>query len=283
MGLRGGPSRAAALPSPISAMIPPTPPIKELQAPKDWRVVEFVSDLHLRREEPETVAAFRRYLHESAADAIFLLGDIFEVWVGDDSMDEPGSFEAECGGMLAQAARQRPMFFMHGNRDFLVGAHFEKRSGVRLLGDPTVLALGGKRWLLSHGDALCLDDTEYQKFRAVARDPQWQAQFLSLPLAVRRAQGQSARQQSEARKHSAQAFYADVDSAAALQWLRSAGSQVLIHGHTHRPADHDMRGSGGEKAKRVVLSDWDLDATPPRAQILRLTRGTLERIDFVPK
>ncbi|MBF5005715.1 UDP-2,3-diacylglucosamine diphosphatase [Diaphorobacter caeni] len=258
------------------------PAISELVAPADWRVVEFISDLHLQREEPATVAAFGRYLRDSTADAVFMLGDLFEVWVGDDSLDEAGSFEAECCAAIAQAAKERPLFFMHGNRDFLVGPHFAGSTGVRLLQDPTVLDFAGDRWLLSHGDALCLDDVEYQKFRAVARNPQWQAQLLSLPLAARRAQGKSARAQSEARKHSPEAFYGDVDTAMALQWLAAAGSRTLIHGHTHRPAEHVLRGEDGTQARRVVLSDWDLAASPPRAEVMRLSSEGLERVPLAP-
>ncbi|QNP49241.1 UDP-2,3-diacylglucosamine diphosphatase [Diaphorobacter aerolatus] len=257
------------------------PSFQEIIAPGEWRSVEFVSDLHLQREEPETVAAFARYLQASRADAIFMLGDLFEVWVGDDSLDEAGSFEAECCALIADAAQRQPLFFMHGNRDFLVGSHFEKSTGVQLLADPAVLVFAGERWLLSHGDALCLDDVEYQKFRAMARDPQWQAQLLTLPLAARRAQGRSARAQSEARKHSPEAFYGDVDTKAALQWLGAARSQTLIHGHTHRPADHVLTGDGTQ-ARRVVLSDWDLTADKPRAEVLRLSDKGLERVRLVP-
>ena len=261
------------------------PPIQELEAPASWRTVEFISDLHLDASEPATVAALAHYLATSKADAIFLLGDLFEVWVGDDSMDEAGSFEAQCCALLAQAATQRPLFFMHGNRDFLVGSHFEARTGVQLLNDPTVLVFSGERWLLSHGDALCLDDVDYQKFRAVARNPAWQAQLLSLPLAARRAQGKSAREQSEARKRSADAFYGDVDTDAALQWLAVANSKTLIHGHTHRPAVHVLQSAEQPdfSATRYVLSDWDLAAPMPRAEIMQLTNQGLERIDIAPK
>ncbi|WP_313297004.1 UDP-2,3-diacylglucosamine diphosphatase [Diaphorobacter sp.] len=265
-------------------MPPDVPPIQELAAPASWHAVEIISDLHLQREEPATTAALQRYLQQTTADALFILGDLFEVWVGDDSMDEPGSFEAECCAMLADAARQRPVYFMHGNRDFLVGSEFARRSGVQLLADPTVLDFAGQRWLLSHGDALCLDDVEYQKFRAIARNPAWQAQLLARPLAERRAQGRSARAQSEARKHSPEAFYGDVDAAAALQWLVAANSRVLIHGHTHRPADHAIADARTPEspAMRHVLSDWDLAATPPRAQVLRLSLGGLERENIAP-
>lgn len=258
------------------------PAIEELLAPLGWQSVELISDLHLQREEPETVVAFERYLRASTADAIFMLGDLFEVWVGDDSMDEVGSFEAEVCAVIAEAAKLRPMFFMHGNRDFLVGRGFAERTGVRLLADPTVFEFASERWLLTHGDALCLDDVEYQKFRLVARNPQWQEMLLALPLAQRRAQGRSARAESEARKRSPEAFYGDVDTASALQWLAAANSQTLIHGHTHRPAEHELTGNGMH-ARRIVLSDWDLAADNPRAEVIRLSPNKgLERVSLVP-
>ncbi|RKJ99550.1 UDP-2,3-diacylglucosamine diphosphatase [Alicycliphilus denitrificans] len=254
------------------------PPIAELAAPAAWRTVDFVSDLHLEGSHPATVQAFARYLAATPADAVFLLGDLFEVWVGDDAIDERGSFESECCALLAQAARRRPLFFMHGNRDFLVGEGFTRRTGIPVLADPTALQFAGRRWLLSHGDALCLQDVEYQRFRALARNPQWQAQLLARPLAERRAQGRSARSESEARKQAGTAPYADVDAAAAVRWLRAARAGALIHGHTHLPADHAL----APGLARHVLTDWDLEATPPRAGVLRLTDAGLQRIPLAP-
>ena len=251
----------------------PVPPIAELAAPAAWRTVEFLSDLHLESAHPATVQAFAHYLAGTTADAVFLLGDLFEVWVGDDAIDEPGSFEGECCRLLAQAAARRPVFFMHGNRDFLVGEGFTRRTGIPVLADPTVLTFAGRRWLLSHGDALCLDDVEYQRFRALARNPQWQSQLLARPLAERRAQGRSARSESEARKQTG-AVYADVDGPAALQWLRAARADALIHGHTHLPADHVL----APGLARHVLTDWDLEAAPPRAGVLRLTSEGVQRL-----
>lgn len=259
------------------------PPIGELQAPPGWRTVDFVSDLHLQAEHPETVAAFAQYLDATPADAVFLLGDLFEVWVGDDAIDEPGSFEAEGCALLKRAAGRRALYFMHGNRDFLVGAGFTARCGIPVLADPTVLQFDGRRWLLSHGDALCLDDEPYQRFRAMARNPQWQAQLLARPLAERRAQGRSVRAESEARKQSGSGFYGDVDTPAALQWLQAAQAHALIHGHTHLPADHSLRPAGERPLTRHVLTDWDLAAVPPRAGALRLTAAGLERVDLVPR
>lgn len=259
------------------------PPIEELTAPSAWRTVDFVSDLHLEADQPATVDAFSRYLDTTPADAVFLLGDLFEVWVGDDAIQEPGSFEAACCALLRRAASRKALYFMHGNRDFLVGGGFTAATGIAVLGDPTVLAFAGRRWLLSHGDALCLDDREYQKFRAVARNPQWQAQLLARPLAERRAQGRSVRAESEARKQSGAGFYGDVDAAATLQWLQAARAQALIHGHTHLPADHALSAADSTALARHVLTDWDLSARPPRAGALRLTATGLERIGLAPR
>ncbi|MGB3881276.1 MAG: UDP-2,3-diacylglucosamine diphosphatase [Diaphorobacter nitroreducens] len=259
-------------------MTPSVPPMDELAAPAAWRTVDFISDLHLEPAQPATVRALRQYLHSTPADAVFLLGDLFEVWVGDDAIDEPGSFEGACCALLAQAAHARPLYFMHGNRDFLVGEGFTRHTGIPVLDDPTVLTFAGRRWLLSHGDALCLNDVEYQRFRILARNPQWQAQLLARPLHERRAQGRSARSESEARKQAGAAVYADVDSPAAIEWLRAAGAQALIHGHTHLPADHVL----APGLARHVLTDWDLDAHPPRAGVLRLTAEGLQRLPLVP-
>lgn len=244
----------------------PAPAIAELSAPAHWRAVDCLSDLHLEPGTPDALAALLRHLHATAADAVFILGDLFEVWVGDDALDEPGGFEAHCAALLGQAARLRPTFFMHGNRDFLIGQAFAERTGIALLADPTLLQLAGRRWLLTHGDALCLDDVAYQRFRALARDPAWQAQLLARPLHERRATGRSARDESEARKQAGTAVLADVDAQSVQDWLQAARADALIHGHTHLPADHALPGG----ATRHVLTDWDLTATPPRAGVLRL-------------
>lgn len=253
------------------------PRFEELVAPSHWRTVDFISDLHLQASEPATVAAFEHYLATTQADALFILGDLFEVWVGDDAIQEPGSFEAQGCADLQAAARRRPMYFMHGNRDFLAGAAFLAHCGITGLADPAVLVFGGQRFVLSHGDLLCLDDVEYQRFRVQARSLPWQQQFLGQPLATRRAQARGIRQESEARKQSG-VTYADVDGPAAVAWLQAAQAHTLIHGHTHRPADHPL----APGLQRVVLSDWDAAALPPRAEILRLSRAGLERLPLTP-
>jgi UDP-2,3-diacylglucosamine hydrolase len=253
------------------------PRFEELTAPSHWRTVDFISDLHLQASEPATVAAFERYLASVEADALFILGDLFEVWVGDDALREPGSFEAQACAALKTAAQRIPVYFMHGNRDFLAGPAFLAHCGITGLSDPTVLEFGDQRFVLSHGDLLCLDDVDYQQFRVQARSEAWQTQFLSQPLATRRAQARGIRQESEARKQSG-ATYADVDSPAAIAWLQATGAHTLIHGHTHRPANHML----AQGLQRVVLSDWDAAALPPRGETLRLSRAGLERISLVP-
>lgn len=248
-----------------------TPRYAELHAPAHWRVVDFISDLHLQASEPETLRAWERYMAQTRADAIFILGDLFEVWVGDDGLetdDEDARFERHCIDILRASAKRRAVHFLHGNRDFLFGPAAARAAGLVLLEDPTVLVMGGQRWLLSHGDALCLGDHEYLQFRATVRTPAWQQAFLAKPLAERRAFARGLRQQSESRKRSG-VDYADVDAPLACDWLQSAQATQLIHGHTHKPADHALGGT----LHRHVLSDWDATALPPRGDLLRLTRA----------
>lgn len=254
-------------------MTPATAPFPEIIAPANWKVVEFISDLHLQAQEPLTLRAWTQYLANTQADAVFILGDLFEVWVGDDVITPPphsdgnaDSFEDHCCRALRSTAAHRDVFFMHGNRDFLLGEAFAQASKLSLLADPTVLVLGDQRWLLSHGDAMCLGDTDYLAFRAQVRRSTWQHNFLAKPLDERQAIAKSLREQSELRKRSGMPFV-DVDTEAARQTLQAAGAQTLIHGHTHQPADHDL----GQGLRRLVLSDWDAAATPARVQVMRLS------------
>src|SRR5512140_3369014 len=251
--------------------MPDLPTFVQLDAPPAWRTVEFISDLHLQAQEPATFDAWRRYMRRTPADAVFILGDLFEVWIGDDAAAAPG-FAADCAMVLKAASTRIDVFFMTGNRDFLVGDDFLRDCGVIALADPTVLHFLGQRWLLTHGDALCTDDTEYMQFRERVRDRRWQQDFLSRPLAERQAMASDMRERSEERKRSGIA-YADVTEDCARDWLKAADAQVMIHGHTHRPADHVL-GDG----QRVVLSDWDAAGTPPRLQAMRLAADGLKRI-----
>lgn len=245
-------------------------PVATVQAPPEWQRIDFISDLHLDASEPATFEAWAQHMAHTPADALFVLGDLFEVWVGDDN---PDRFAQQCMAVLKATAQRLPVYFMCGNRDFLVGTDFLNATGLQGLQDPTVLDLGvttdakSMRILLSHGDALCLDDHDYLAFRAQVRHPDWQAAFLAKPLAERQAYARSVRHQSEAlkRRHT---DYADVDTDAALAWLKTTDAHVLLHGHTHRPAVHDL----GEGLSRWVLSDWHADSQPPRLEVLSWLR-----------
>ncbi|MFM2037039.1 MAG: UDP-2,3-diacylglucosamine hydrolase LpxH [Pseudomonadota bacterium] len=268
-------------------MQPGAPPAV-IEAPEHWRVVEVISDLHLQASETATFAVWRQYMSQLAADALFILGDLFEVWVGDD-MAQPGSFEADCAQVLKEAAARSRIFFLPGNRDFLVGKALSDRCGFEIIQDPTVLCWHSRRWVFSHGDALCLDDADYLRFRNEVRSPKWQSDFLSQSLKARLEIGKQLRLQSKLRQEQMQANgqpYADVDPNAARQILQQSQSLSLIHGHTHRPAQHSL----GDGYIRTVLSDWDASACPPCAEILRLTKQptgkepanfSLERISLV--
>lgn len=254
-----------------------------LQAPPHWRSVEFISDLHLQAQPAQTFELWLAYLRHCQADALFILGDLFEVWIGDDAAFDtstsdapvPG-FEGQCLEALRQTRARLPVYFMRGNRDFLLGARYLRACGMVDLDDPAVLDFHGQRYALSHGDALCLDDTAYQAFRAQVRSEAWQREFLARPLAERAELARNMRQQSEARKRQ-DAVYADADLQATRELLATTQATTLIHGHTHRPADHDV----GEGLLRVVLSDWDALAPIPRAQALRLDGSGLHRVDVV--
>ncbi len=242
-----------------------------IQAPAAWQRIDFISDLHLEAGEPATFAAWAQHMAHTPADALFILGDLFEVWVGDDNTD---TFALECQQVLSLTAQRIPVYFMCGNRDFLVGAALLNATGIQGLDDPTVLDLGVQiendaplRLVLSHGDALCLDDHDYLAFRAQVRDPAWQSNFLAQPLHTRQSYAREVRTQSEARKQN-QTDYADVDQTATLALLDEARAHVLIHGHTHQPAEHVL----SAHQQRWVLSDWDAQAQPPRLQVLSWLR-----------
>jgi UDP-2,3-diacylglucosamine hydrolase len=264
-----------------STASPALPVLHEVEAVASWRCIEFISDLHLSAQQPRTVAAWTDYLTRSQADAIYILGDLFEVWIGDDAC-QPGRFEQHAADVLADAARRRTLGFMAGNRDFLVGPDLLEASGVVALPDPTLLLAWGRRVLLTHGDALCLADEPYQAFRHEVRTAQWRREFLQQPLATRERLARQMRDASEANKRrSTPAAWSDVDATAAVAWLQAANSHEMVHGHTHRPGS-ELLAPG---YTRHVLSDWDCDAEPPlptRAQVLRLTRDGFTRVDLAP-
>ncbi len=246
-----------------------------------WQTIDFISDLHLQVAEPATAKAWFDYMASTEgtqADAIFILGDWFEVWVGDDDEDP---FAALCAAVMRQRAKgvkgSKPceIFIMHGNRDFLMGTDLADRCGATLLADPTQLDFNGTSYLLTHGDALCTDDTSYMRFRELVRAPEWQAEFLAKPLEQRKNIARQIRAQSQA-QHGLATSYADVNEVLALEWLNTHGCDVMIHGHTHKPSSHKL-GSG----ERHVLSDWDANAAPKRLEVLRLTADGLSRLHLV--
>jgi UDP-2,3-diacylglucosamine hydrolase len=237
-----------------------------LQAPAGWQTVDLISDLHLQASDMATFEAWQGYMTRTRADAVLILGDLFEVWVGDDAVaSDP--FLQLCGQVLQQAAQQRAVYFMLGNRDFLVGPTFLAQCGVQALADPTVLIWGEQRTVLTHGDALCLEDEAYQRFRLQARDQAWQAAFLARPLTERLALAQSMREQSKNHNQSV-TYFADADLAMTQAWLLANQSAHMVHGHTHQPADHAMHTLG--TALRQVLSDWAFDQGALRAEVLRM-------------
>ncbi|MDQ3495377.1 MAG: UDP-2,3-diacylglucosamine diphosphatase [Pseudomonadota bacterium] len=226
----------------------------------------FVSDLHLDDARPESTRLFGDFLAGEAriADALYILGDLFEAWVGDDDPSATGAVIAEW--LKALSDEGVPVFFLHGNRDFLLGEAYALRAGMTLLPDPTRIDLHGKPTLLMHGDLLCTGDDEYHRFRAQTRDPGWQRQFLSQPLEARlafakQARGESARHQGVLREADTMETITDVAPAAVDAAFAAHGVDALIHGHTHRPAIHR---DGGRT--RIVLGDW-------------YTQGSLLRVD----
>ncbi|MGV8944283.1 UDP-2,3-diacylglucosamine diphosphatase [Thermomonas sp.] len=227
----------------------------------------FISDLHLDAERPEITALFGEFIqHEaSKATALFILGDLFEAWVGDDDPSEAGAFVA--AKLKALSDGGVPVYFIRGNRDFLLGHEYARRAGLTILSDPAVILLHGTPTLIGHGDLLCTDDVAYQQFRAQTRDPRWQAQFLAQPLAARIAFAAQARAASKARFGELQATgmseaITDVSPETVASTFSRYGIRHMIHGHTHRPAIHEE----ANDCTRIVLGDW-------------YTQGSVLRVD----
>ncbi|BBD80008.1 UDP-2,3-diacylglucosamine diphosphatase [Aerosticca soli] len=216
----------------------------------------FVADLHLDAARPQITALFERFLagpEARHAEALYILGDLFEAWIGDDD-------DAELPARVARATRALresgvPIYFIHGNRDFLLGEAYAQRAGFELLEDATVHTIQGRPTLLMHGDALCTDDVAYQAVRRNVRTPAWKAQVLAMPLDARRAFAARAREDSRAHTGSTQESLMDVNAEAVAAAMRQAGVERLIHGHTHRPAIHHFA-LDGRPAERIVLGDW---------------------------
>lgn len=217
----------------------------------------FISDLHLCESRPEITSSFIDFLQTTAieADALYILGDLFEYWAGDDDMEDI-HHQTVINAFKKLAVTGVKIYFMHGNRDFLIGADFCNVSNIALLQDPTVVELYGRRTLLTHGDALCTDDTTYQVFRRQVRQSKWQSDFLSQPLAARKAQIEAIRLRSEQEKSGKAYEIMDVNAEAVEALLAEYDyPEVLIHGHTHRPFEHHLA-FAKHKITRWVLGDW---------------------------
>ena len=215
----------------------------------------FVSDLHLEAERPDIADQFLKFLQTDAseADDLYILGDLFEVWVGDD---DPNAHYVTIKRALRKLVDSGiPVFFMHGNRDFMIGQKFANETGVRILEDPHKVLMYGQHALLSHGDALCTDDVQYQRIRKMTRDPDWQATILARPLKDRLRMAEEARRQSLEQTINLNMEIMDVNQDAVKKIIQSYKVDILLHGHTHRPAIHDVD-LGSRKAKRIVLGDW---------------------------
>ena len=216
----------------------------------------FISDLHLDLARPAILDQFETFIRDEAihADALYILGDLFEAWIGDDADDPVG--QRFVAAMKPMREARRPCFFMHGNRDFLLGERFAREAGMTLLPDPSVIDLYGTPTLLMHGDSLCTDDAPYQAFRRQSRSAEWQRQFLSQTVQQREAFARKARDESKRYTGSeANASIMDVNEWAVVNAMESAGVHNLIHGHTHRPTTHQFQ-HNGTIAERIVLADW---------------------------
>ncbi len=237
----------------------------------------FVSDLHLDAASPQPIEQFLRFLADEAAraEALYILGDLFETWIGDDDR-EPARARV-CRGLGELTGGGVACFVLHGNRDFLLGEEFSRRTGCVLLPDPVIAELDGERVLLTHGDALCTGERAYQELRTTVRDVLWQRRFLALPLAARAQLAERARAGSRAHTSRVVPDIMDVDPAAVAAAHRATGARRIIHGHTHRPGIHQTT-LDGEPVHRIVLGAWYeqgsfLVADSGRYELRELPRG----------
>ena len=215
----------------------------------------FVSDLHLEADRPDIGEQFINFLKTDVMEAedLYILGDLFEAWVGDD---DPNTHYAKIKMAIRKVVDKGiPVYFMHGNRDFMIGRQFANETGVEILEDPYPVTMYGQKTLLSHGDAMCIDDKQYQRVRSMVRDPAWQKTILQKPLKERLRIAAEARRQSLEQTINMDLSIMDVNPDEVIRVMRKHGVDVLVHGHTHRPDVHTVD-LGSRKAKRIVLGDW---------------------------
>ncbi|KIF82195.1 UDP-2,3-diacylglucosamine diphosphatase [Noviherbaspirillum autotrophicum] len=259
----------------------PNPGLKATKKAQSKPVALFVSDVHLQASMPRTTQAFLDFLKRHAVDAqqLYLLGDLFEYWAGDDDLGS--SYTKQIVDALRTTGEAGvKIFWIAGNRDFLVGAEFALATGVTLLPDPTVETLCGRRIVLTHGDALCTDDYDYMAFRNQVRTPGWQTQFLAMPLAQRKAIIEGLRNGSREAQRGKSYDIMDVNAGATAALFDATVATVMIHGHTHRPACHEYS-SDGQLRLRYVLPDWDCEANAARGGWLALNAdGSITHFRF---
>jgi UDP-2,3-diacylglucosamine hydrolase len=215
----------------------------------------FISDLHLEPARPDVAQAFFRFIEQEAAEAevLYILGDFFEAWIGDDLQHK--FVDRIKTALRALSDQGVPVYLMHGNRDFLIGEQFARQTGCILIPDPSVVELYGQKVLLMHGDTLCTRDVDYLAFREMVRNPAWQKDFLSKPLAERLAIAQNIRETSKEKTGQLEYEIMDVTASEVERVMTELGVSLLVHGHTHRPAIHQLQ-VDGKPAERVVLGDW---------------------------
>ena len=236
----------------------------------------FISDLHLDDRRPETTALFHQFLQDEAlnADALYILGDLFEFWLGDDV---PSKCSLEIAAVLSSLSDKGvACYFMHGNRDFLLQEDYAKLAGVTLLQQEHVIDLYGEKVLLLHGDSLCTDDIDYQQFRTLVRNPAWQMDFLAKTPQQRLEIALQARDASTEHKGDTEMKIMDVNPGEVIDAFKRHGVHRMIHGHTHRPATHDLE-INGNTAQRIVLGDWYTQASILRVQPGSYDLGLLNR------
>ena len=215
----------------------------------------FISDLHLQESRPDITKAFLGFLEHTAskAEKLYILGDLFEAWIGDDDQND---FISNIQSALLKINKTTEVFFMHGNRDFLIGSEFASSSGLKLLNDPCSEEMFGNQVLLMHGDLLCIEDHDYQAFRKTSRDPKWQNEFLTKTIKERQEIAHNLRTISKEATGTKKEEIMDVSATEVIRTMKESSVNLLIHGHTHRPKSHKIT-VNDQPAERIVLGDWD--------------------------